>query len=218
MTVPPPQDSPDDAAPHGDRDRAAESGQPREPVPGVDFDPYRFGKPEHPIPPEYAPPGYRPDPVPPVFGPPQPPQGQVPGQPPGWSPPPGAAGPYRYAPGPPPPPPPFSPYGTTRPTNSKATVSMVLGILSILLCWLLIWDLLLIVPAIVIGLGARRESLRFPERSGRNAATSGIVCGIVAAALVLALGIYAYVRVKPCLDQYGVGSKQFQTCATDRLF
>jgi hypothetical protein len=44
------------------------------------------------------------------------------------------------------------------------------------------------------------------------------VCGIVAAVLVVALGIYAYVRVKPCLDQFGVGSKQFQTCATDRLF
>ena len=27
-----------------------------------DFDPYRFGAPEHPIPPEYAPPGYRPPP------------------------------------------------------------------------------------------------------------------------------------------------------------
>jgi hypothetical protein len=210
----------------------------REPVPGVDFDPYRFGRPDYPIAPEYAPPGYRPDPLPPpgpvypgppVSGPPLgpppvPPAGPPPGQPPGPPPPPGApahpGAQYRYAPGPPPPgpAPPYPPYGTTRPTNSKATVSLVLGILSIVLCWLLIWDLLLIVPAIVIGLGARKDANRFPERGGRNAATSGIVCAIVAAVLVVAFGVYAYVRVKPCLDDYGVGSKQFQTCATDRLF
>jgi hypothetical protein len=46
-----------------------------EPVPGVDFDPYRFGAPEHPIPPEYAPPGYTPPPVPPL-APPTPPAGE----------------------------------------------------------------------------------------------------------------------------------------------
>ena len=33
------------------------SGDPASPL---DFDPYRYGKPEHPIPPEYAPPGYVP--------------------------------------------------------------------------------------------------------------------------------------------------------------
>jgi len=26
----------------------------------LDFDPYRFGAPEHPVPPEFAPPGYKP--------------------------------------------------------------------------------------------------------------------------------------------------------------
>ena len=46
------------------------TGEPREPVPGVDFDPYRFGAPEHPIAPEYAPPGYTPPPAYSQYGPP----------------------------------------------------------------------------------------------------------------------------------------------------
>jgi hypothetical protein len=229
MTVPPDDATPDsgDSARSGEPAEPREPGKPeseaggtREPIPGVDFDPYRFGKPDYPIAPEYAPPGYRP--MQPPQPPPQPPTSQ---QPPGW-PPPGPAQPFRYTPGPPgpgqPPPgrpaPPFSPYGTSRPTNSKATASLVLGILAIVLSWLLIWDLLLIIPAIVIGVGARKDAARFPERGGRNAATAGIVCGIVAAVLVVAFGIYAYTRVKPCLDEFSVGSKQFQTCATDRLF
>lgn len=220
MTVPPDDSAPDPAGSAGSTEPAPEGGDTREPVPGVDFDPYRFGRPDHPIAPEYAPPGYHPIP------PPQPSEqpSQQPPAPPGWPPPSGPAQPFRYTPGPPGPTrppgqaPPFSPYGTPRSTNGKATAALVLGILSIAMSWLLIWDLLLIVPAIVIGVGARRDAERLPGRGGRNAATAGIVCGIVAAVLVVAFSVYAYARIKPCLDEFSVGSKQFQTCATDRLF
>src|SRR3954454_23535506 len=58
----------------------------------LDFDPYRFGAPEHPIPPEYAPPGYKPP------APTRPPPGVPPPLPQsGYLPP-------AYRPGPPPPP------------------------------------------------------------------------------------------------------------------
>ncbi len=36
--------------------------RPTNPSAPLDFDPYRFGAPEHPVPPEYAPPGYKPPP------------------------------------------------------------------------------------------------------------------------------------------------------------
>ena len=73
----------------------AEQGGPADEAP---FDPYRFGKPEHPIPAEYAPPGYT-GPVIPTAPP-----------APGWgTPPPGAnvGNPFSNPPGTP-----YTPYGT----------------------------------------------------------------------------------------------------------
>ena len=106
-----------------------------EPAP-PDFDPYRYGKPDHPIPPEYAPPGYVP-PVPPAPAAPSP--AQYPG--------------YSY----PPPPPGYPPYGAPRAGNGKATIALVLGILSIVFCWLSIFDLVLAVPAGQTGFGSFLE-------------------------------------------------------------
>jgi Domain of unknown function (DUF4190) len=63
------------------------------------FDPYRFGKPDHPIPAEYAPPGYTGPVVPTVHTPP----------PPGWGAPPPAANPANPFSNPPGTP--YSPYG-----------------------------------------------------------------------------------------------------------
>lgn len=175
-------------------------------TPPLDFDPYRFGKPEHPVPPEYAPPGYYPE----APAEPDRPAGAVP---PGARVPPPPLPSGSWKPGPYPPPPPAYRYGT----NSKATAALVLGILSILLAWLTLWDLLLIVPAIVLGIRARRDAARFPERAGRATATAGLICGIVAAVLALLIGVYIYNRVQPCLDQYDMSSNQFRHCATDRL-
>jgi hypothetical protein len=75
MTTPPP-DRPDPVEPDPTRWAAPEEPDAAEPVslaksdepqravaePAPEFDPYRFGAPEHPVPPEYAPPGYRPPP------------------------------------------------------------------------------------------------------------------------------------------------------------
>lgn len=226
MTVPP----------HDDRD-SDPTERDDDPSAPLDFDPYRFGRPEHPVPPEYAPPGYvAPEPdlsatgYPPGYPPPgyppagYPPTGYPPtGYPPQGNPPPGyppAGYPppsypqYSY----PPPPPGYPAYGTTRSGNTKATIALVLGILSIVFCFLSVLDLALIVPAIVLGALARTDAIRFPERGGRTSATVGLICGIVAIVLAVAVTVYAYNKVKPCVDKYDSSSSAYNQCVRDRLF
>jgi hypothetical protein len=210
----------------------------------LDFDPYRFGKPEHPIPPEYAPPGYVPD-VPP-------PSQQAPGAPPApvWPPrdeeqrppyggyPQYQQGPYQqgqyqqgqyppapYPPGPyqqgqyqqhPSPPPGYPAYGMVRQGNGKATTAMVLGILAIPLFFLTIFDLALGIPAIVLGALALRDARRFPERGGRGKALTGLICGILSVVLVIVTVAILYVRIKPCLN-YGMYSDRYNSCVRDKL-
>jgi hypothetical protein len=186
MTVPP----------HDDRD-SDQSERGYDPSAPLDFDPYRFGRPDRPVPPEYAPHGY-------VTPPPQ--------APPVMAPPPY---PYGY---PPPPPPGYPPYGVTHASNTKATIALVLGILAIVFCWLSILDVVLIVPAIVLGALGRGDATRFPERGGRRAATTGLICGLVAVVLAIAVTVYAYNKVKPCIDKYEMNSSSYNKCITDRLF
>jgi hypothetical protein len=208
MTVPPDEDRESDPSQRDD-----------DPSAPLDFDPYRFGRPDTPVPPEYAPIGYvPPEPAPPSYPPPPTYPGYPPPPgPPTGSPPPGYPGylqkgaPYGY-----PPPPPS--YGVTRPTNTKATIALVLGILAIVFCWLSILDLVLIVPAIVLGALARADAARFPERGGRSVATGGLVCGLVALVLAIAVTVYAYNKIKPCLDNYEMNSSAYNTCVKDRLF
>jgi hypothetical protein len=205
---------------------AGQSGASDDPAGPLDFDPYRFGKPDHPIPPEYAPPGYVPpaQPTPagpgPVWPPKDPPSpapgyGQQPYPPPYGGHPPASGGYGGYTPHPPPPPG-YPAYGQVRPSNGKATTAMVLGILSVLFFWLTVLDLALAIPAIVLGALAVRDAKRFPEREGRGKGLAGLICGIVAIVLIIVAVAVVYVRIKPCLD-YGLNSDRYQSCLHDRL-
>jgi uncharacterized protein DUF4190 len=201
MTVPP--ERPDDGT-----DRPVSMDKPGEPA-ELDFDPYRFGAPEHPIPPEYAPPGYKP---------PHPVQPPPPGVPPGF-PPPGYP-PAAYTPGPPPPPP-HAPYGMPyyahqRRGTGKAIAAMVLGIGSIILSILSVLDILLIAPALIFGIIALTEANRSPHREGRGMAIAGIVCAAVGAILAVVLTVWFVGAARHC-SQYDSGSSQFQSCFRDHL-
>lgn len=210
------------------KDDAGESGTSSDPAAPLDFDPYRFGKPDHPIPPEYAPPGYvpptpaQPEPVwPPKDPPSQPgygaqpypgrqPYGQPYGQPQYGKQPYGGYTPH------PPPPPGYPAYGRVRPGNGKATTAMVLGILAVLFFWLNLLDLALAIPAIVFGALALRDSKRFPERQGRGKAMAGLICGGISVVLIIVMVAFIYVRIKPCLD-YGFNTDRYQSCVDHRL-
>ena len=201
MTVPPdrPADGTEPAA------RPVSMDKPGEPA-ELDFDPYRFGAPEHPIPPEYAPPGYKP------------PQAAQPA-PPGLQPPAGYP-PPAYQTGPPPPPQ-QAPYGMPyyvpqRRGTGKAVAALVLGIGSIVLSILSVFDIVLIALALIFGIIALTEANRSPQREGRGMAIAGIICAAVGAILAVVLTLWFVGAARHC-TQYDGGSSQFQTCFRDHL-
>jgi len=213
MTVPP--DRPDDRSDGGDAE--------------LDFDPYRFGAPDHPVPPEYAPPGYRPPAAapgtqpggytpPPYRAAPPGPQGYA-GPPPGTYGPPNQYGQYgQYPPGqygPPPGYPPY-PYGPQARRPGKAIASLALGIGAIVLSVLSFLDVVLIVPALVFGVLALGEARRSPTREGRNMAVAGISCAVVGAVLAVVLTVW-YVHLSNECKQYKSSSSQYRTCIQDHV-
>jgi hypothetical protein len=197
--------------------------QPADPAGDAEFDPYRFGKPDHPIPAEYAPPGYTgptiPSTPPTPYGPPAAgasgnPFANPPGTP--YGPPPlgyGAPPPYPYGA---PPPPPYHGYPPPPTGNGKAVAGLVLGILSILLCLLSILDGLLIIPGLVFSLIALSES-KSRQGSGRGLAIAGLVCTIVGG-LLATLVTVAYVRVANKCGDLQDNRDAFQTCVRHEMF
>lgn len=129
--------------------------------------------------------------------------------PPPSQPPPGQ--PYPY-PGPTPTPPhPYyqplpHPYGTAPPgapypylqappTNGVAITSFVIGIVAIVLCWIPVFDLVLSVPAFILGiLGLSKANQT--GGSGKGLAISGLVLGAIASAVTL-LVIILYLALRP---------------------
>jgi hypothetical protein len=202
------------------------------------FDPYRFGKPEHPIPAEYAPPGYTgpvvttPPPPPIGWGPPAPganpanPFNNPPGTP--YAGPGGAAGQgYPPAPGqypyPPPPPgyyppPPGYGYGYAPPTgNGKAITSLVLGIGSIVFCFFSFFDALLVVPGLIFGVLAMNEA-KARGGSGRGMAVAGLICSIIGAVLATVMSVLLIHAVNQCGGFDNGDRTGFQDCVEQHIF
>jgi hypothetical protein len=223
------------------------------------FDPYRFGKPDHPIPAEYAPPGYTGPvvptaPAPPVgWGPPPPgaspvnpfsnppgtpyaPYGSEPGgyppygSEPGGYPPAGAPGPYPPAP-PGPYPPPYGPppgyYPPTPPQygyhpqqragHGKAIAALVLGIGSIVFCWLIFFDAVLVIPGLIFGLLALSET-KANGGSGRGMALAGLVCSIIGALLATLLTVLVVHAANQCGGFDNNNTPGFDRCVRDNFF
>jgi hypothetical protein len=199
------------------------------------FDPYRYGKPEHPIPAEYAPPGYTgpvtttPPPPPLGWGPPPPgaspanPFSNPPGTP--YSGPGGAGGQgYPPAPGqyPYPPPPGYYPpppgYGYARPTgNGKAITALVLGIGSIVFCFFSFFDALLVVPGLIFGVIAMNEA-KARGGNGRGIAVAGLICSIIGAVLATVMSVLLIHAVNQCGGFDNGDRTGFQDCVEQHIF
>jgi len=241
----------------------AEPAATAEPVEDAPFDPYRFGKPDYPIPAEYAPPGY----TGPIAAPPNPYAGGPPGSPPppGANPanpfanppgtsygpngpqPPYAGGPPPYPTGPaaspygqpaesplgygsapqqpygaPPPygyglqPPPYSGYVQPTSTNGKAIAALVLGIASIVLCWLSIFDAVFVILALIFGLIALSETKNGRSR-GRGLAVAGLVCMVVGALLATLISVKVFRAVDRCGGLNQADRSSFNQCLKDNL-
>lgn len=212
-------DGPDDQAAKVDLGKHGDGGAGAADTP---FDPYRFGRPEHPVPPEFAPPGYVPDP-------PTDPSANPYGAASPYGPPPGQYGappnPYgaqhvaqQYQPyGPPPGQYPGYGYGAPTGTNGKALTAMILGIASIPLFFLTFLDLALIVPALVFGILGLRESKRRNGR-GRGQAIAGLTCLIVGAIGATVFTVWVFTRVGSCEHYLRDGDNTgYHQCVNDRF-
>src|SRR5579875_1991811 len=153
-------------------------GKDPDPSAEAPFDPYRFGRPEHPIPAEYAPPGSTGPTTPaatpygqdPYGRPSENPFGNPPGTP--YGPPPSQYPPYGYSG--PPQPPQYSAYGPpTQHRSGKAVAGLVLGICAIVFCWLTVLDGVFVVLGFVFSLIALGETRRL-NLPGRGMALAGL--------------------------------------------
>ncbi|HSY16379.1 MAG TPA: DUF4190 domain-containing protein, partial [Jatrophihabitantaceae bacterium] len=105
------------------------------------------------------------------------------------------------------------PYGQVRPGNGRAIAGLVLGVLSIAFCWTTLFDVVFVVPAIILSifaLGAARRGA-----SGRGQAKAGLITGIVGAvcAIVLTIVFVVVIRGTDCGQTYRPGSFKYRYCA-----
>lgn len=204
-----------------------------EPTDDKPFDPYRFGAPEHSVPPEYAPPGFEetgyhpPAPAPdPTATPPVTPYGQPPGP---YGPPPGPYGqppqsyqPYTQQPGPnqpygppggyPGPPPNYYGYRPAPSGNGKALAGLILGILSCAFFFFTIADAAVIIPGFIFSLLALSEARRTGVR--RTMAMWGLVLTIIGTVLAVTLFTVAIVLIEKtdCSKPQETGSISERIC------
>jgi hypothetical protein len=219
MTTPPDSPNPPEREPGG---WAAPS--PAEPVqsdpqplrqPETPFDPYRYGAPEQPVPPEYAPPGYTPPAAPPSFTKPPavPPSSYPPTQPaygtqPGYGNQGGGPAPY------PAPPHYASQYPQPKTGNGKAVAGLVLGILAIVFFWTSILDVVLVALGVIFACLGLSESKQ--TGGGHGMALSGLVCAIVGALFATIFTVVIYGKIATCLNDYPPGSAR-DHCINERL-
>jgi hypothetical protein len=210
-----------------------------EPTDDPPFDPYRFGAPEHRVPPEYAPPGFEqtgynpPVPPPDPVVPPVPPYAAPPSAPVNpYNPGPPANGPYGqpphgyqpYVQQPPPnqpygppsgyPTPPPNYYGYPQPGagNGKALAGLILGILSCVFFFFTIADAVLIVPGFIFSLMGLSEARRTGVRRGmaRWGLTLTII-GTVLAVVLFTIAIVLFGRTD-CSVPHKSGSVSERIC------
>jgi hypothetical protein len=212
-----------------ERERPGEGvnlGKSGEPPAEAPFDPYRFGKPDHPIPAEYAPPGYTGPVIPstpypqqanpwaPPGGGTDNPFGNPPGTPYG-----GGYGQPPYGPyGPPPPPyPGYRGYAPPRPGNGKAVAGLVFGILSIVFFWLFIFDGIFVILGVIFSLIAMGE-MKAARTPGRGIAVWGLVCSIVGGLLATVFTAMAIHAANQCGGFNQSNQPGWETCFREHLF
>lgn len=89
------------------------------------------------------------------------------------------------------------------PSKGKATASLVLGIIALVVAWFgygAIIAIVLSIVGIILGVGARKELT--PEQ-GRGMATAGMICSIIALALSTIVFISCVICVSAFTSTYG---------------
>ena len=165
------------------------------------FDPYRFG------PPGPNPYGY-------PEGPPARPAPPFPGasNPPGPFPPPGRPYQYQQQPTYPSVVAPGSTHRYPQPAtgNGKAIAALVLGILSIILFFLSIFDVPLFALGIIFGVLGMKAADR--GAGGKGMAMAGLICAIIGGLCCLAFTGFFAKRIVDCGNKYDTGTSAYDRC------
>lgn len=93
---------------------------------------------------------------------------------------------------------------------------MVLGIVSIVCCWLTVFDAVPVVLAVVFGIVALNEMRANPARGGRGMAVAGIVCGAVGALLAIVLTTWFFHLANQC-GGFGTNSADMRQCIQNHI-
>lgn len=102
-------------------------------------------------------------------------------------------------------------------SNGMATASLVLGIVSIVLCWIWVVGIIAGILAIILGVVAKKKIKANPNMGGKGAATGGLVTGIIGTAIALIIVILAVMFVSAVAGAAGgaLESQEFQDAMRD---
>ena len=115
-----------------------------------------------------------------------------------------------------PPPPPYPQLRPAPHRHGQAIAALVLGIASIVFCWLSVFDAVFIILALVFGLLALNESKQ-PGAPGRGMAIAGLACTVVGAIVATVLTVLIVHAINKCGGLDNNGSSDFNSCVRDHL-
>lgn len=84
-----------------------------------------------------------------------------------------------------------APAGGAQQNNGMATAALVLGIISIVLCWIWVVGIIAGILAIILAIVAKNKIKANPNMGGKGAATGGLVTGIIGTLISLVIVILA---------------------------
>lgn len=107
---------------------------------------------------------------------------------------------------------PYNPYGApTQPRNGLGLAGMVLGILSIVLCFLNWIDVIVAILAIVFS-AIGRSRVKKGAATNKGQATAGLICGVIGAVLAIVITVWAFGKAKDCMDKYPDRGPAYTQC------
>ncbi|MGM0477874.1 MAG: DUF4190 domain-containing protein [Bacteroidota bacterium] len=97
-------------------------------------------------------------------------------------------------------------------SNGLATASLVLGIISIVLCWIWVVGVIAGILAIILAIVAKNKIKSTPNMGGKGAANGGLITGIIGTiiALVIVIAALMFVDAAAGALEEGFNSQEFK--------
>ena len=111
---------------------------------------------------------------------------------------------------------PYGPGGPAAQGNGKAVAALVLGIVSIVLCWLTFLDAVFVVLALIFGFLGLNDARNRGGR-GRGQALAGLICAAVGAVLAIVFTVVVVHLANKCGGLDNQGDPGYQQCLRDHI-